>query len=247
VAGTLLAGAALCALKVRRRARLRYAYGSAAMLAVLPWLDAGFVLPALPVGYCLVRWTLEERRRLVALVCAELLLGSLVFYARINETLYGGPVPGSARAGGSAGIDDMPGRLVHLLGVWLDPVAGLLRWAPVLALAFFAAWLLWRSRREHVAVAIAERREAELCAALLLAIGAGAWVAAALGVSSVDGPWFPGLPMATALPVCGALVSWGLRHARAVGAVLGAVTLALSVWVLADAWIGPAEGWLGVS
>jgi len=247
VAGTLLAGAALCALKVRRRARLRYAYGSAVMLALLPWLDAALVLPALPVAYCLVRWTLDERRRLVALVCTELLLGSLVFYARISETLYGGPVPGSARAGGSAGIEEGPGRLINLLGVWLDPVAGLLRWAPVLALAFFAAWLLWRSRREHVAAAIAERGEAERAAALLLAIGAGAWVTAALGVSDVDGPWFPGLPMATALPACAALVSWGLRHARVVGAALGALTVALSVWVLADAWIGPAEGWLGVA
>jgi hypothetical protein len=247
VAGTLLAGAALCALKVRRHARLRYAYGSALMLAILPWMDAAFVLPALPVGICLVRWTLEERRRLVALICAEVLLGSLVFYARINEALYGGPVPGSARVGGGAGIGDIPGRLIHLLGVWLDPVAGLLRWTPVLALAFFAAWLLWRSRREHVAAAIAERREAERAAELLLAVGAGAWVGAALGTASVDGPWFPGLPMAAALPVCGALVSWGLRHARAVGAVLGALTLALSVYVLADLWIGPAEGWLGVA
>ena len=244
VAGTLLAGAALCALKVRDRARLRYAYGSAAMLAFLPWLDAALVLPAIPVAYCLVRWTLEERRRLVALVCAELLLGSLVFFARINETLYGGPVPGAARAGGSAGIGDLPGRLIHLLGVWLDPVAGLLRWAPVLALAFYAAWLLWRSRREHVAAAIAERREAERAAELLLATAAGAWVVAALGVSSVDGAWFPGLPLATALPVCAALVSWGLRHARVVGAVLGAVTLALSVWVLVAAW---NDGWLGVA
>jgi hypothetical protein len=247
VAGTLLAGAAVCALKVRRHARLRYAYGSAVMLAVLPWLDAPLTLPALPVAYCLVRWTLDERRRLVALVCAELLLGSLVFYARINETLYGGPIPGSARAGGNAGIGDMPDRLVNLLGVWLDPVAGLLRWAPVLVLAFFAAWLLWRSRREHVAAAIAERRESERAAMLLLAIAGACWVAAALGVSRPDGPWFPGLPMATALPVAAALVAWGLRHARVAGAVLGAITLALSVWVLADAWIGPAEGWLGVA
>jgi hypothetical protein len=246
VAGTLLAGAALCALKVRRRARLRYAYGSALMLALLPWLDAPLVLAGLPVAYCLVRWTLEERRRLVALVCAELLLGSLVFYARINETLYGGPVPGSARVGGSAGIADVPGRLVNLLGLWLDPVAGLLRWAPVLALAIFAAWLLWRSRREHVAAAIAERRESERAAALLLAIVGAAWIAAALGVSSADGPWFPGLPMATAFPAAAALVAWGLRHARVPGAVLGAITLALSVWVLADVWLGPAEGWLGV-
>jgi hypothetical protein len=246
VAGTLLAGAALCALKVRRIALLRYAYGSAVMLALLPWLDAPLVLVGLPVGYCLVRWTLGEGRRLLALICAELLLGSLVFYARINETLYDGPAPAYARAGGSAGIGDMPGRLVNLLGIWLEPVAGLLRWAPVLALAFFAAWLLWRSRREHVAAAIAERREAERAAALLLAIGVAAWVAAAFGVSSPDGPWFPGLPMAAAFPALAALVAWGLRHARVAGAVLGTLTLALSVWVLADAWLGPAEGWLGV-
>jgi hypothetical protein len=70
---------------------------------------------------------------------------------------------------------------------------------------------------------------------------------AALGVSRPDGPWFPGLPMATALPAAAALVAWGLRHARTVGAVLGALTLALSAWVLADAWIGPAEGWLNLA
>ena len=39
VAGALLAGAAWCALKLRERARLRYAYGAAVMLALLPWLD----------------------------------------------------------------------------------------------------------------------------------------------------------------------------------------------------------------
>jgi hypothetical protein len=245
VAGTLLVGAALCAFQVRRRARLRYAYGSAVMLAVLPWLDAPLVLPGLPVAYCLVRWTLDERRRLVALLCSELLLGSLVFYARINETLYGGPVPASARVGGSAGLEDVPGRLVNLLGLWLDPVAGLLRWA--LALAFFAARLLWRSRAEHVAVVIAERRESERVAALLLAICLAAWVTAALGVSSADGPWFPGLPMATALPAAAALAAWGLRHAGVIGAVLSAVTLASSVYVLAEVWLGSADGWLGVA
>jgi hypothetical protein len=247
IAATLLAGAAWCALKVRGHARLRYAYGSALMLAVLPWLDAPLTLAAAPVGYCLVRWTLDERRRLVALICTELLLGSLVFYARLNETLYGGPVPGSARVGGNAGIDAIPGRLINLLGVWLDPVAGLLRWAPVLALAFFAVWLLWRSRREHVAVAIAERRESERAAALLFAIAGATWAAAALGISRPDGPWFPGLPMAAALPAAAALVAWGLRHARIVGGLLGAVTLALSVLVLTDLWLGPAEGWLGVA
>jgi hypothetical protein len=249
VAGTLLAGAALCALKVRERPRLRYAYGGATMLALLPWLDAALTLVALPVAVCLVRWTLAERRRLVALISGEVMLGSVIFFARINETFYGGPVPAAARLGADDpdAASTYSERLVNLLGVWLDPDVGLLRWAPVLALAFFAAWLLWRSRREHVAAVIPERRESERTAELLLAVVGVQWVLAALGNESPAGPWFPGLPMAAALPALAALTAWGLRHARVAGVVLGVATLALSAWVLGDAWLGPAEGWLGVA
>ena len=246
VAGALLAGAALCALKVRERARLRYAYGGALLLGLLPWLDAPLALVGLPVAYCLVRWTLEERRRLVALIAGELLLGSLVFFARLNETFYGGPVPASAGPDGAEPLD-LVGRLPNVAGLWLDPAAGLLRWAPVLALAFAGAWLLWRSRREHVAAVIPERRESERTAELLLAVVGVQWLVAALAVEGPDGPWFPGLPMAAALPAAAALVAWGLRHARLPGAALGALTLALSAWVLADAWLGPPEGWLAVA
>jgi len=246
VAGALLAGAALCALKVRERARLRYAYGGALLLGLLPWLDAPLALVGLPVAYCLVRWTLEERRRLVALIAGELLLGSLVFFARLNETFYGGPVPASAGPDGAEPLD-LVGRLPNVAGLWLDPSAGLLRWAPVLALAFAGAWLLWRSRREHVAAVIPERRESERTAELLLAVVGVQWLVAALAVEGPDGPWFPGLPMAAALPAAAALVAWGLRHARLPGAALGALTLALSAWVLADAWLGPPEGWLAVA
>jgi len=249
VAGTLLAGATLCALKVRERARLRYAYGGALMLAALPWLDASLALVGLPVAVCLVRWALVERRRLVALISAEVMLGSMIFFVRFNETFYGGPVPAAARAGGDdpEAAATYPDRLLNLLAVWLDPQAGLLRWAPVFALAFVGAWLLWRSRREHVAAVIPERRESERTAELLLMVAGAQWVVAALGVESVDGPWFPGLPMAAALPALAALTAWGLRHARVAGVVLGVATLALTGWALGDAWLGPAEGWLGVA
>jgi hypothetical protein len=202
-----------------------------------------------PIGICLVRWTFAERRRLTALIAAELMLGSLVFFARLSETFYGGPAPAFARVGG-AGPDEPLGwleRAENLATLWLDPSAGLLRWAPVLALAFYGGRLLWRSRREHVAAVIPERREAERAAELLLAVAAAAWVAAAFAVEAPDGPWFPGLPLAAALPVAAPLAAWGLRHARLLGAVLTAVTLALSAWALADAWLGPAEGWIGVA
>jgi hypothetical protein len=246
VAGALLAGAALCALRVRERARLRYAYGGGLLLALLPWLDLAVALGGVPVGIALVRWTLAERRRLVALLAAELMLGSLVFFARLSETFYGGPAPAFARIGGPD--PDEPAewleRLANLATLWLDPRAGLLRWAPVLALAFVACWLLWRSRHTRVAAAIPERREAERAAELLLATAGATWLGVALGIDGPDGPWFPGLPMAAALPVLAPLVAWGLRHARAAGVVLAVVTLALSAWALADARLGESHGWL---
>ena len=134
-----------------------------------------------------------------------------------------------------------------MLGLWLDPAAGLLRWAPVLALAFAGAWLLLRSRREHVAAAIPQRREAERVAELLVATIAAQWLLASFTVDGAEGEWFPGLPLFPAVPAHGRDGAWGMRHARVAGAVLAVVTLAISAWVLGDAWTGPAEGWIGVS
>ena len=137
---------------------------------------------------------------------------------------------------------------MNLLGVWLDPDSGLLRWAPVLALAFVGAWLLWRSRREHVAAVIPERRESERTAELLLAVVGGRSGWSRRSASRARRALVPGAaddrgrcPRSPRSP------AWGLRHARVAGAVLGAATLALSAWVLGDAWLGPAEGWLGVA
>jgi hypothetical protein len=233
--------------RVRERPRLRDAYGAGLMLGVLPWLDPALAVAGLPIAVCLVRWTLAQRRRLVALTTAELLLGSLVFYARLNETLFGGPLPSAARAGGAEDARSIAERAPNLLTLWLDPAAGLLRWAPVLALAFAGAWLLMRSRREHVAAAIPERREAERVAELLAMTVAAQWLVAAFTVDGPEGEWFPGLPLFAAVPAMAALAAWGMRHARAAGAVLAVVTLALSAWVLGHAWTGPAEGWIGVS
>jgi hypothetical protein len=243
VAAALLTGAALCAVRVRESARLRHAYAGALLLALLPWLDPALVIAGLPAAFCLVRWSVVEGRRLLALITAELMLGSLVFYARVNETLFGGPLPSAAALAPAEDAAGIAGRAVNVLGLWLDPGAGLLRWAPVLALTFVGAWLLARSRRERVAAAIPARREAERVAALLAATVAAQWLTAAFTVDDPDGTWFPGLPLFAAVPAMAALTAWGLRHARVVGAVLAAVTLALSVWVVGDALSG-SEGWL---
>src|SRR4051794_9947540 len=92
-AAVLLTGAASCALAVREHPRRRYAAGGALMLAALPWLGWTYVAPGAVVAWALVTWTLRERRRFAALLAAEALAASLVFYATVNDRFYGGVTP----------------------------------------------------------------------------------------------------------------------------------------------------------
>ena len=172
------------------------------------------IVPGAVVGWALVVWTLRERRRLAAFVAGEALAASLVFYATINDRFYGGLTP---RAAGSTDLPDIPlgyvERLPRLAGLWLDRDEGLLRWAPLLALVFFAGWLLYRSRRDQLARVAHARRETEVCAGLLLGvIGAPLVVVALFSASGLRGPTFPGVPLVAVLPAAGALTAWGLRH-----------------------------------
>ena len=180
---------------------------------MLPWLGWTFVAPGAVVGWALVVWTLRERRRMAALIAGEALVGSLVFYATVNDRFYGGITPRSA---GTATQPDVLGyieRVPRIAGLWLDREAGLLRWAPLLALVFFAGWLLYRSRRDQLARVAPARREAEACAALLLGVvGAQVVVVAMLRGGGLRGAMFPGVPLVTVLPAIAALTAWGLRH-----------------------------------
>ena len=54
-----------------------------------------------------------------------------------------------------------------------------------------------------------------------------------LALRGIDGPGFPGATFAAALPCAGALCGWGLRRARRMGALLGLLTLAGTVWLIA--------------
>ena len=193
-AAVLLAGAALCALAIRERPRRRYVVVGALLLAGLPWLGWSFVAAGVVVAWALVVWTLRERRRFAALVAGELLAGSLVFYATVNDRFYGGITPRSA---GTAVLPDPPfgyvERLPRLVGLWLDREVGLLRWAPLIGLAFFAAWLLYRSRRDQLARVAPARREAEATAGLLLAvIGAHLVIVALVTAGPLRGGGVPG-------------------------------------------------------
>jgi hypothetical protein len=198
------------------------------MLALAPWLSPMLLIPAAPVGIALVRWARHGRGRSGSLVPLEIMLASLVFYATLNDALYGGLTPDAVAAGGEESLAD---RLPRLVGMWLDRDAGLLRWAPALGLAFWGAWLLRRSRREGLARALPGRRDAEAAAGLAVAICIGGTVCAVLAQRAPNGPGFPGATFAAALPAAGALCGWGLRSAPRAGALLGALTLAGSAWL----------------
>jgi len=249
-AAVLLAAATLCALAVRENPRRRYVFLGALCLAALPWLGWTFLGPGAVVAWALVAWTLRERRRFAALVAGEALAASLVFYATINDRFYGGITPRSA---GSASMPDLPwgyvDRLPRLAGLWLDREVGLLRWAPLLGLVFFATWLLYSSRRDQLARVAPARRETEACAGLLLAlVGVQVVVTALLATGPLRGSSFPGVPLVAVMPFIGALSAWGLRHVpRVLAGLLALFTVGSSAWLIIADRRGTLTGWLDVS
>jgi hypothetical protein len=241
VAGTLLAGAAVCALTAYEAPRVAPVIGGGALLAALPWLGPLFVLPALPIAVALYRWCRRGRRPLLGLIAVEIGAASLVVYATLNERLYGGPTPWSASrpgvtATGAETAADYVERVPRLLTLWVDPDVGLLRWAPIFALVFVAAWLLVRSRRAGLVRALAERATAEAAASLaFMVVGAQLLVAAFL-VPAIEGDWFAARYLAPALPIASAPIAWAMRHTpRLVTAALAGLTLLATAWVLVDA------------
>src|SRR5690349_5234581 len=172
------------------------------------------------------------------------MIASLIVYVTVGERLYGGLSPVAARLGPRP---DFPGayvdRLPNLIATWLDRAEGLLRWAPALALGFYAGWLLYRSRRAQLARVASERQAAEAAATLLLAVCAAQLLVVTFWWSGLRGAWFPGAHYVPALPAAAGLVAWGLRHVpRVLAALLAGLTLAGSAWVVGAARIG---GWLG--
>ena len=102
----------------------------------------------------------------------------------------------------------------------------------MLALAFFAAWLLWRSRRERLARAVAEQADAEAAAGLSLLVCGAVVLVAAFARPRSTGAWFPGRQLVAALPVAAALVAWGCATRRAPARCSARSTLAGSAWLL---------------
>jgi hypothetical protein len=244
LAGGLLVLAMLCALSLRERSSRVPAVVGAVALAALPWLDPWLLVPGAPVAVALVTWAARapgrSGRRMSGLLPAEIMLASLVFCATLDDGLFGGVSPRAASPAPSPPLSDHLGRIV---GLWVDRDAGLLRWAPVLALAGVAAWAVWRSRREGLGRALPARREAELAAMLALSVCAGQWLVAVIAAPGIDPRGFPGASWAPALPAAAALGGWGLRRTPRAGAVLVALTLAASAWLLIALRTGSAPSW----
>ena len=230
-AGAALAGAALLTIRLDARPGWRAAFACFALLGTLPWLGVQFIPAGLVIGFFAARAVWRARKRTLAFGAVELSLFSLAVYVGLNEALYDGPTPyGALEESETATGASSPGayleRTYRLVALFIDREYGLLRWAPVFALAFAGLWWLWRSHRDRLARAVPQLREIELTADLCAAAVAAQLLVAAFLAPTMFGFWFPARHVLAALPLAIPLVAWGLRHAPRVGSVLAALTLA---------------------
>ncbi len=246
VAGTVIAGAAVLALRIREQPRLLSAFWCAMLVAALPWLGAKFAAPAIIVALATARWLRRRQRGLAGLVALEVVIFSVVLYVTVDDNLYGGPFPAALLsdpgATGASGIGAHLARAPRLLGLWIDRDVGLLRWAPFAALSFVALWLLARSRRERLALALSSQIDVEVTATFY-ALLCGATVAFAVFLApTIAGPWFAGHELTCVLAPGAALAAWGLRRLPRTGRALAALTLVASLWLLVAARVDGGAG-----
>jgi hypothetical protein len=138
------------------------------------------------------------------------------------------------------------GRLPRLAGVLVDRDVGVLRWAPVAALALVALGLLARSRRARLGRIAPGQVETEAAALALAMVGGAAVLTAGLVLPELHGPWLVHHSVAAALPLAGGLVGWSLRHLPRAGGALAAITLAGSVWLVAGSRLSGSLPWGGL-
>jgi hypothetical protein len=193
----------------------------------------------LVVGVFAARSISRARRRTLAVGAVEISLFSIALYVAINEALYSGPTPYAADGADGTGTGaDFPlgylERAYRLVALFIDRDYGLLRWAPVFALAFAGLWWLWRLRRDRLARAVPGVREMERTAGLCAAVLGVQVLVAAFVAPTMFGFWFPPRHLLAALPLAVPLVALGLRHLPRVGAALALLGVAASAWVYAD-------------
>jgi hypothetical protein len=238
-AAAALCGAALLALRVAARPTPRAAYSCFGLLAVLPWLEPKLLVPGAVVALYAFRALRRARRPVLAITAIELVGFSIALYVGLNNALFGGPTPYSAASGNASGLDaSFPvgylERAYRLVALFIDRDYGLIRWAPVLALAFLGAVVLWRERRSGLARAIPGLRGEETAALLCGGVALAQVLVAAFLSPTMFGFWHPGRYLIPALPLCVPLVALGLRRAPRIGSLLALIGVAASVWLYVD-------------
>jgi hypothetical protein len=243
VAAAALAGAALCAARLREGPSRLAAFACFVLLGSLPWFGLAFIPPGVVIGWSAIRSLRRAGRGFLALGSTEVAFFSLALLVGLNEALFGGPTPHAADAPGvsATGVDSVSGylgRSWRIVALFLDQHYGLVRWAPVTALIFAGVWVLYHSARERLGRAISGLDE-ELGIARLCGFAAlTTVVTAALLVPEVDRNGFPGRPLIAVLPLTVPLVALGLRQSPRIGAALALLSVAGSVWIWIDARSG---------
>jgi hypothetical protein len=237
-AGCALAGAALLALRLDERPGRPTALALAGLLAAVPWLGLKFVPAAAVIGLFAARALARRSPRLLA--AGALVVGaSGTAFAVVSQALYGGPTPYAADFEGESPTEaSFPlgylERSYRLAALLVDRDYGVLRWAPVLALALVGAWLLLR--RGTAAPERGARTAAQLFGAALLA----QLLVAAFLAPTMFGFWFPGRHLLAALPLAVPLVALGARRLPRVTVALAAIGIAASIWLAAAVRLGDA-------
>jgi hypothetical protein len=241
-AGAALAGAGLLALRLSEHPPSWTAgLGCAALLAALPWLGTKFVPAGLVIAVYAVGALRAGGRRSVAVTVLAVITFSAIAYVLVNEELYGGPTPYAADVAGETATDaSFPvgylERAYRAAALFVDRDYGLLRWAPVLALALVGAWVaLRRSPSRSGAWRAGDvRRTIALCTAAFVA----QLLVATFLAPTMFGFWFPGRHMLAALPLAVPLVAYGMARLPRTGQVLAAIGVAASVWLWLDVRMG---------
>lgn len=242
-AAAALAGAALCAARLREGPSRLAAFGCFAALGSLPWFGIIFIPPAAVIGIAAIRSLRGQGRGLLALGSSEVAFFLLALLVGLNEALFGGPTPHAAdppgtSATGASDVADYVARCWRIVALFLDQNYGLIRWAPVAALGFGGVWVLYRAARERLGRVIAGV-DAEYSVARLCGLAALATVATiAIFSPSLTNGGFPGRQLLPVVPLVVPLVALGLRQNPRVGLALALLGLAGSVWLWIDARSG---------
>src|SRR3954471_8195163 len=206
VVAAALAGATLCAARLREGPSRVAAVTCFVLLGSVPWFGLVFVPPALVIAWSAIRSLRRAGRGFLALGSTEVAFFSLALLVGLNEALFGGPTPHAADTAGTSAtgadsVSDYLGRCWRIVALFLDQHYGLVRWAPVAALAFAGVWVLYRASRERLATAIVGLGE-ELGVARLAGLSALAGLlTAALFVPDVRDGGFPARELVAYIPL----------------------------------------------